>query len=85
MPPRSLASPVSRRSSTTACAIRPAQSPLALSIDLTVQAAVEEVLHGGMTLMNASAASAVLMDIAPARSSRWRACRISTPTRGPVP
>jgi cell division protein FtsI (penicillin-binding protein 3) len=37
--------------------------PLALSIDLTVQAAVEEVLHGGMTLMNASAASAVLMDI----------------------
>jgi cell division protein FtsI (penicillin-binding protein 3) len=37
--------------------------PLALSIDLTVQAAVEEVLHGGMTLMNASAASAVLLDI----------------------
>jgi cell division protein FtsI (penicillin-binding protein 3) len=37
--------------------------PLALSIDLTVQAAVEEVLAGGMTLMNASAASAVLMDI----------------------
>jgi cell division protein FtsI (penicillin-binding protein 3) len=39
------------------------EEPLALSIDLTVQAAVEEVLHGGMTLMNASAASAVLMDI----------------------
>jgi len=39
------------------------ETPLALSIDLTVQAAVEEVLHGGMTLMNASAASAVLMDI----------------------
>jgi cell division protein FtsI (penicillin-binding protein 3) len=37
--------------------------PLALSIDLTVQAAVEEVLAGGMVLMNASAASAVLMDI----------------------
>ncbi len=39
------------------------EAPLALSIDLTVQAAVEEVLAGGMTLMNASAASAVLMDI----------------------
>jgi len=37
--------------------------PLALSIDLTVQAAIEEVLAGGMALMNASAASAVLMDI----------------------
>jgi cell division protein FtsI (penicillin-binding protein 3) len=39
------------------------EGPLALSIDLTVQAAVEEVLAGGMVLMNASAASAVLMDI----------------------
>jgi cell division protein FtsI (penicillin-binding protein 3) len=35
--------------------------PLELSLDLTVQAAVEEVLAGGMVLMNASAASAVLM------------------------
>jgi cell division protein FtsI (penicillin-binding protein 3) len=39
------------------------EGPLALSIDLTVQAAVEEVLAGGMVLMNATAASAVLMDI----------------------
>ena len=38
-------------------------APLALSIDLTVQAAVERVLAGGMTLMNAKGAAAVLMDV----------------------
>ena len=37
-------------------------SPLRLSLDLTVQDAVEEVLAGGMRLMNARAASAVIMD-----------------------
>lgn len=37
--------------------------PLALSLDLTVQAAMEEVLAGGMTLMNAKGAAAVIMDI----------------------
>ena len=37
--------------------------PLALSLDLTVQAATERVLAGGMTLMNAKGASAVLMDV----------------------
>ncbi|ROT98540.1 peptidoglycan D,D-transpeptidase FtsI family protein [Histidinibacterium lentulum] len=37
-------------------------APLMLSIDLTVQSAVEEVLAGGMMLMNAKGASAVLMD-----------------------
>ncbi len=36
--------------------------PLELSIDLTVQAALEEVLAGGMMVMNAKGASAVLMD-----------------------
>ncbi|MEL7253518.1 MAG: penicillin-binding protein 2 [Pseudomonadota bacterium] len=36
--------------------------PLMLSIDLSVQAAVERVLHGGMTIMNAKGATAVLMD-----------------------
>ncbi|MCP3970599.1 MAG: penicillin-binding protein 2 [Rhodobacteraceae bacterium] len=36
--------------------------PLELSIDLTVQAAVERVLYGGMRLMNAKGAAAVLMD-----------------------
>ena len=37
--------------------------PLTLSLDLTVQAAVERVLEGGMRLMNAKGAAAVLMDI----------------------
>ncbi|MEN8893438.1 peptidoglycan D,D-transpeptidase FtsI family protein [Planktotalea arctica] len=38
-------------------------APLALSIDLTVQAAAEEVLYGGMQLMNAKGAASVLMDV----------------------
>ncbi len=38
-------------------------APLALSIDLTVQSAMEEVLSGGMTLMNAEGAAAIMMDI----------------------
>ncbi len=37
-------------------------APLQLSIDLSVQATVEEVLDGGMKLMNAKGATAVLMD-----------------------
>ena len=37
--------------------------PLALSIDLTVQAAAEEVLAGGMSIMNAKGAASVLMDL----------------------
>ena len=38
-------------------------TPLVLSLDLTVQAATEEVLAGGMNLMNAKGASSVLMDL----------------------
>jgi cell division protein FtsI (penicillin-binding protein 3) len=38
-------------------------NPLELSIDLTVQAAAERVLLGGMKLMNAKGASSVLMDV----------------------
>ncbi|MFQ3184411.1 MAG: cell division protein FtsI (penicillin-binding protein 3) [Alteromonas macleodii] len=38
-------------------------APLALSIDLTVQAASERVLQGGMMLMSAKGASSVLMDV----------------------
>jgi len=38
-------------------------TPLQLSLDLTVQAAVERVLEGGMRLMNAKGAAAVLMDM----------------------
>ncbi|MES2667043.1 MAG: penicillin-binding protein 2 [Pseudomonadota bacterium] len=43
----------------------PAQggTPLALSIDLTIQATVEDVLSAGMMMMNAKAAAAILMDV----------------------
>jgi cell division protein FtsI (penicillin-binding protein 3) len=43
----------------------PAQegAPLRLSIDLPIQAAVEQVLDGGMRLMSAKGATAILMDI----------------------
>jgi cell division protein FtsI (penicillin-binding protein 3) len=43
----------------------PAQSstPLTLSIDLTLQANVEEVLGAGMRMMNAKGAAAILMDV----------------------
>ncbi|MDQ2089278.1 peptidoglycan D,D-transpeptidase FtsI family protein [Marimonas arenosa] len=37
--------------------------PLQLSLDLTVQAAAEQVLFGGMKLMNAKGAASVLMDV----------------------
>jgi cell division protein FtsI (penicillin-binding protein 3) len=37
-------------------------APLELSIDLSVQAATREVLYGGMRLMNAKGATAVLME-----------------------
>ncbi len=37
--------------------------PLRLSVDLTVQAATERVLLGGMKMMNAKGAAAVLMDV----------------------
>ena len=39
-----------------------AHEPLRLSIDLTVQSAMKRVLEGGMKLMNAKGAAAVLMD-----------------------
>ena len=38
-------------------------APLQLSIDLSVQSAMRQVLNGGMKLMNAKGAAAVLMDI----------------------
>ncbi|RYH02677.1 penicillin-binding protein 2 [Salipiger sp. IMCC34102] len=38
-------------------------APLKLSLDLSVQAATEEVLAGGMALMNAKGAASVLMDV----------------------
>ena len=38
-------------------------TPLQLSLDLTVQAAAERVLYGGMKLMNAKGATSILMDV----------------------
>ncbi|MDG1375876.1 MAG: penicillin-binding protein 2 [Yoonia sp.] len=38
-------------------------APLELSLDLTVQAAAEAVLAGGMSIMNAKGAASVLMDV----------------------
>jgi cell division protein FtsI (penicillin-binding protein 3) len=40
-----------------------AGKPLELSLDLTVQAASERVLDGGMKLMNAKGATSILMDV----------------------
>ena len=40
-----------------------AGAPLVLSIDLSVQSSMEEVLHGGMKLMNAKGVAGVLMDV----------------------
>ncbi len=40
-----------------------AGQPLQLSLDMTIQAATERVLTGGMKLMNARGAAAVLMDV----------------------
>ncbi|WP_323779978.1 penicillin-binding protein 2 [Leisingera sp.] len=40
-----------------------AGKPLQLSLDLTVQAASEQVLYGGMKLMNAKGATSILMDV----------------------
>ncbi|MGR3571908.1 peptidoglycan D,D-transpeptidase FtsI family protein [Brevirhabdus sp.] len=43
----------------------PAQpEPLQLSLDMTVQTATRNVLYGGMKLLNAKGASAVMMDVA---------------------
>ncbi len=38
-------------------------APLELSLDLTVQAAAEQVLAGGMSIMNAKGATSILMDV----------------------
>lgn len=38
-------------------------APLQLSLDLTVQSTVEEVLDGGMKLMNSKGAAAILLDV----------------------
>jgi cell division protein FtsI (penicillin-binding protein 3) len=45
------------------CATPRTKAPAQLSLDLSVQAVVEQVLDGGMRLMNAKGATAILMDI----------------------
>ncbi|GAW33829.1 peptidoglycan synthase FtsI [Roseovarius sp. A-2] len=40
-----------------------AHEPLTLSLDLSVQAAMERVLHGGMKIMNAKGAAGILMEV----------------------
>src|SRR6056297_777690 len=40
-----------------------AHEPLTLSLDLSVQAAMERVLHGGMQIMNAKGAAGILMEV----------------------
>ena len=62
-----------------------AGEPLRLSIDLTVQAAVEEVLGGGMRLMNAKGASAVLMDAATGEIVAMASLPDFDPNRRPAP
>ena len=47
-----------------ACATPPKSStPLTLSLDITLQSAVEEVLGAGMRMMNAKGAAAILMEV----------------------
>ena len=62
-----------------------ADASLRLSIDLSVQAAVEEVLRGGMSLMNAKGASAVLMDARTGEIVAMASLPDFDPNRRPAP
>ena len=59
--------------------------PLELSIDLSVQAAVERVLAGGMVLMNAKGAAAVLMEADTGRIVAMASLPDFDPNQRPVP
>ena len=59
--------------------------PLELSIDLTVQAAVTRVLQGGMQLMNAKGAAAVLMDVKTGEIIAMASLPDFDPNNRPVP
>ncbi len=59
--------------------------PLRLSIDLSVQAAVERVLAGGMRLMNAKGAAAVLMEARTGRIVAMASLPDFDPNQRPVP
>ncbi|NNU80000.1 penicillin-binding protein 2 [Halovulum dunhuangense] len=59
--------------------------PLELSIDLSVQAAVEQVLAGGMRLMNAKGAAAVLMEAKTGQIIAMASLPDFDPNQRPVP
>lgn len=60
-------------------------APLRLSIDLPVQSALEQVLAGGMALMNARAASAVLMEADTGRIVAMASLPDFDPNHRPLP
>ena len=66
------------------CAIRPNGAPSRVVIDLTVQAAAERVLYGGMKLMNAKGAASVLMDVHTGEIISIVACLTLIPTTVPA-
>ncbi len=59
--------------------------PLRLSLDLSVQAAVERVLAGGMRLMNARGAAAVLMEVETGRIVAMASLPDFDPNQRPAP
>ncbi len=60
-------------------------APLRLSIDLTVQQAVEEILAGGMRLMNAKGATAIVMEVATGEIVAMASLPDFDPNDRPVP
>ncbi|QQA44157.1 peptidoglycan D,D-transpeptidase FtsI family protein [Pelagovum pacificum] len=60
-------------------------APLELSVDLTVQAAVERVLQGGMTLMNAKGAAATVMNVHTGEVIALASLPDFDPNKRPVP
>ncbi len=65
----------------------PAQAgtPLALSLDLSVQATVEEVLAGGISVMNARGGTAILMDVRTGELVALASAPTFDPNDRPVP
>jgi cell division protein FtsI (penicillin-binding protein 3) len=65
----------------------PAQggTPLALSIDLSVQATVEEVLSAGITMLNARGGAAIIMDVNTGEIIAMASAPTFDPNDRPVP
>lgn len=62
-----------------------AGAPLQLSIDLSVQATVEEVLAAGITMMNAKGGAAILMDVRTGELLALASAPTFDPNNRPVP